>query len=70
VIELLKNLYRLPGFVGNFKCTSTTGDGCQTYSLGKSASGDFTYDYSPNAALLSAAGLNNATKRMALRRLE
>lgn len=47
--------------MGNFKCTSTNGSDCQMYSLGRTSTGDFTYDYQPNSKLLSAAGISNQT---------
>jgi hypothetical protein len=64
----------LPGFIGNFKCTSTNGS-CQLYSVGKSTSGDFTYNYQANPSILNATGLTQATpttvaSRRMLRRLQ
>jgi hypothetical protein len=48
--------FRISGFIGDFKCTSSNGT-CQIYSVGRSAEGDFTYDYSPNANILVATGM-------------
>jgi hypothetical protein len=47
----------IPGFIGDFKCQTLNGN-CQIYSVGKSESGDFTYDYRPNKEILSASGLS------------
>jgi hypothetical protein len=51
--------FRISGFIGDFKCTSSNGT-CQIYSVGRSSEGDFTYDYSPNANILLATGMRVA----------
>jgi len=57
----------IPGFIGDFKCTTSNGN-CQMYSVGKSSDGDFTYDYSPNPSIISAAGLKTPSKKRMLMR--
>jgi hypothetical protein len=51
--------FRISGFIGDFKCTSSNGT-CQIYSVGRSSEGDFTYDYSPNTNILLASGMRVA----------
>ncbi|CDW71824.1 gcc2 and gcc3 domain-containing protein [Stylonychia lemnae] len=51
------------GYVGDFKCQSANQSDCKVYSVGKSDSGDFTYDYSTNQEVLFAAGLRTSLRR-------
>jgi hypothetical protein len=40
------------------------------YSVGKTADGDFTFDYAPNPSLVKASGVTNTTaKKRMLREL-
>jgi len=50
----------IQGFIGDFKCSSLSNN-CQIYSVGKSDTGDFTYDYQANTAILAAAGMKANT---------